>query len=149
MTSISRQLVEEPANFNSAALFELDATNSTPKIVLDHKKGKVVISGSSSPLAPSNFFGPVLDWFADYKKHGKKTLDVYIILDYFNTYTSKFLIQLNREARLLRQKGIKTKIHWFCDSEDSDMYEFGELMKNLNKGGVEFCFTNEEAVSAK
>jgi hypothetical protein len=149
MKNISRQLVEEPATINSAALFELDATSSTPKIVLDPRKGKVVISGSSSPLSPSNFFTPVLDWFGTYKNSDKKTLDVYIILDYFNTYTAKFLMQLNRESRLLRQKGYKTKIYWFCDSEDTDMYEFGELLKNLNKEGVEFCFTNEEFVTTK
>ncbi|WP_317897997.1 DUF1987 domain-containing protein [Aurantibacillus circumpalustris] len=123
--------------------FELAATANTPKIVLDPIDGKVIISGSSSPFSPTNFFTPILEWFDNHRKLGDKPLEIYIILDYFNTYTSKFLVQLCRKCDAMAKEGKGPKIFWYFDPEDTDMREFGEHLGGIYKKGFEYCIISD------
>lgn len=137
------EITESIKRFKPYSFCEVEQTENTPKVVLDPENNKIIISGSSSPLSLTNFFNPVLDWIQAYKIHGKGKLQVYIILDYFNTYTSKFLTRLNKECDNINQKSSKAKIYFYLDPEDDDMREFGEHMHRINKKGFEFCFINE------
>lgn len=137
------ELIAKVETFCPYTFYEIEQTENSPKIVLDPESNKVIISGSSSPLSLTNFFNPVLDWITCYKEHGKGKLKIYIILDYFNTYTSKFLTRLNKECDNINQKGLKAQVFFFLDPEDDDMREFGEHMQRINKKGFEFCFINE------
>jgi hypothetical protein len=141
------ELCETIENFNPLGFYELAAKENLPKIVLDPELNKIIIAGNSAPLSPTNFFNPVLDWIKAFKENNREELKVYIMLDYFNTYTSKFLMRLTKECQSLSQSGCATKIYWYCDVEDEDMTEFGENLHVIFKKGVELCYNNQELVA--
>jgi hypothetical protein len=141
------ELSELIEHFNPLGFYELQAKENMPKIVLDPELNKIIIAGNSSPLSPTNFFNPILEWVENFKKNGRSELKLYIMLNYFNTYTSKFLMRLAKECQTLSQSGCNTKIYWYCDVEDEDMTEFGENLQAIFKKGVELCFNHQEQVA--
>ena len=137
------EIIESIKNHKPFQYFELEATANTPKILLDPEQGRVVISGSSSPFSPTNFFTPVLEWFEHYRVSGKDHLQVFIMLDYFNTYTSKFLLYLIRKCDTMTKEKKHVKIYWYFDPEDSDMREFGEHLNGICKSAFEYCLITD------
>jgi len=138
-----QEIVHSVKNHKPFQYFELPATANTPKVVLDPKEGKIVIAGSSSPFSPTNFFGPILDWLENYRVLCEKPLHIYIMLDYFNTYTSKFLLRLSRVCDTMSIEGKEIKIFWYFDPEDTDMKDFGEHLSGIFNKGFEFCLMHD------
>lgn len=141
------ELDELIENSNPLGFYELSAKENLPKIVLDPELNKIIIAGNSAPLSPTNFFNPVLDWIENFKDSNREELKVYIILDYFNTYTSKFLMRLTKKCQSLSHGGCNAKIYWYCDVEDEEMVEFGENLQGIFKKGVELCYNIQELVA--
>jgi len=137
------EIVDSVKNHKPFQYFEMAATANTPKIVLDPEEGKLVICGSSSPFSPTNFFAPILEWFENYRALGKGPLQVFIMLDYFNTYTSKFLLRLCRQCDVVAKEGKDIKVYWYFDPEDNDMREFGEHLNGIYKKGFEYCLITD------
>lgn len=137
------EIVESVKNHKPFQYFELAATANTPKIVLDPAQGKIIIGGSSSPFSPTNFFTPILEWLESYKVLGKEPLKIFIMLDYFNTYTSKFLLRLCRQCDTMAKEGKQIRIYWYFDPEDTDMREFGEHLGGIYKKGFEYCLITD------
>lgn len=141
------ELKEALINTNPLQFYELNSGDCLPKVVLDPELNKIIIAGNSAPLAPTNFFNPIIDWITYFKQNNRKELKVYVMLDYFNTYTSKFLMRLTKECLLLSEAGCDTKIYWYFDEDDDDMREFGENLQVIFKRGVEFCYNSQELVA--
>ncbi|PBQ33778.1 hypothetical protein CNR22_18980 [Sphingobacteriaceae bacterium] len=137
------EIVEAVLSHRPFQYYELAATSNTPKIVLDPENGKVIISGSSSPFSPTNFFTPILEWLDGYASMGKKPLQIFIMLDYFNTYTSKFLVRLCRQCDTMAKDAKEVNIYWYFDPEDTDMREFGEHLAGIYKKGFSNCLISD------
>lgn len=115
-------------------ILNLEGTDDTPRILLDREKGVMEISGRSLPEDATQFYRPVLDWIQEYAMHPNPTTTFVFKLDYFNTASSKLLLDLLFALEDL--PGIKVEWHFLED--DEDMEEAGEEFSELVEIPFEF-----------
>ena len=107
----------------------IEGTSDTPTVVLDQQKGVFELSGRSLPEDAVGFYTPVMAWIKEYAKAPNATTPFRFKLDYFNTASSKLILDL---LHLL--KGISgLKIEWSCYEDDEDGLEAGkEFAEQVN-----------------
>lgn len=108
-------------------IINLEGTEDTPKILLDKGNGIFEISGRSLPEDSAEFYQPVLDWIETYKQdHNPETLFTFK-LEYFNTASSKLILDVLSALEDIDG----TTIHWYFHEDDEDMEEAGEEFSEL------------------
>jgi hypothetical protein len=105
----------------------LEGTEDTPKIILDQENNIFEISGRSLPEDSAEFYQPVLDWLEEYKKHRSPETKFMFKLEYFNTASSKLILDIL--SKLEEIDG--TTVEWFFHEDDEDMEEAGEEFAEL------------------
>jgi SiaC family regulatory phosphoprotein len=108
-------------------ILHLEGTEDTPKIILDKGNGIFEISGRSLPEDSAEFYKPVLEWIGNYSKQPNPTTDFSFKLEYFNTSSSKLILDLLSELEDI--KGMK--INWYYHEDDEDMEEAGKEFSEL------------------
>jgi hypothetical protein len=107
-------------------IINIAATEDTPKIILDHQQGLFEISGRSLPEDVVVFYAPVMQWLDDLVKNPINNMELSIKLEYFNTASSKLILDILLKLEEIFQNGTPLKIKWFYNASDSDMKEAGE-----------------------
>jgi hypothetical protein len=109
----------------------LNPTEDTPKIVLDPGSSVFEISGRSLPEDVTVFYQPVLDWLDGYASSPTTKLALDIKLEYFNTASSKLLLDILMKMENIKTSGADVSVKWYYDSNDEDMHEAGEEYSEL------------------
>jgi len=105
---------------------KIQGTEDTPKIILDAENEVMEISGRSLPEDVSSFYEPVLNWLADYSEKPNKKTIFNFKLTYFNTASSKLLLDILMKLEEMHENGHDVLIRWHYPEEDEDMAEAGE-----------------------
>ncbi len=113
--------------------FYLESTPKTPRLSFNNDNGIFEISGRSIPENSIEFYKPLLDWMDQYVKQATIDTTLIVKLEYFNTSSSKCLVEIFRKLEKLS----KVKIEWYYDEEDEDMQESGEDFKEIIKIPIE------------
>jgi SiaC family regulatory phosphoprotein len=103
----------------------VEGTEDTPKIVFDIENSNYEISGRSLPEDVLSFYTPVLEWFDSFAKSSKDSLKLNIKLEYFNTASSKILLDIFMKLEEVKDDGKHITIDWYYLKADIDMYEAG------------------------
>lgn len=113
-------------------VFCIQATEITPKVLLDKSKGVFVLQGKCLPEDAKKFFSPIVEWFDLYFEQPNNQTSFLIDFDYFNTASSKMLVIILSKLRDLHRDGKQVKVTWMfpqCDLELEDAgEEFSELL---------------------
>lgn len=109
----------------------LEGTGRTPAIIFDAAKGTLEISGRSIPENSLAFYKPLFDWIDDYVQSPRKETNIDFNLEYFNTSSSKCILDMLRKLERLAEDGHKANVKWFFDEGDEDMEESGNDFKSL------------------
>jgi hypothetical protein len=111
----------------------IEATRKTPGIFFDVSNGIFEISGRSIPENSYEFYKPVVDWLNDYISAplGKTVLKV--SLDYFNTSSSKALLDIFKKLEVIYKRNNDVLIEWYYEEDDEDMQESGEDYASIIK----------------
>ena len=104
----------------------LEATAKTPEVNFNSEASELTIKGRSIPENSIEFYKPLMDWISDYLKLSPTKTTLHIQLEYFNTSTSKCLLDLFKALEPLSKNGKELIINWYCDADDEDMMEAGE-----------------------
>lgn len=115
-------------------IFNLEGTEDTPRIILDKENGIMEISGRSLPEDSTEFYKPVLKWVGQYAQNPNDTTNFVFKLEYFNTASSKLLLDLLYALEDI--KGIK--VQWYFSEDDEDMEEAGQEFSELVEIPFEF-----------
>jgi hypothetical protein len=115
-------------------ILNLEGTEDTPKIILDKKNGIFEISGRSLPEDSAEFYRPVLEWIAEYAKGPNGSTEFVFKLEYFNTASSKLILDVL--SALEDIQGMK--IMWYYHEDDEDMEEAGQEFSELVEIPFEF-----------
>ncbi len=110
----------------------IEATADTPKIHFDPDKKIFEIAGLSLPEDALEFYKPVLEWLEKYAENPLPETVFDFKLEYFNTASSKQLIQILMFLEKLNQKS-KVKIRWHYKDIDEDMRDLGEEYSEIIK----------------
>lgn len=100
----------------------LEETQDTPKVVFNKANGVFELSGRSLPEDSIEFYGPVISWLKEYAKAPNDTTIFKFKLDYFNTASSKLILELLNTVQNI--KGVK--VEWYYFEDDEDILETGK-----------------------
>lgn len=112
-------------------------TEKTPSVSLS-TNGVLKIEGRSIPEDAAKFFKPLLDWT---KEFTAEEIRVDIKLEYFNTSSSKFILEM---LRLLENNDNNKNIlvNWFYEEGDLDVLESGQYFESII--GIPFKYIEYE-----
>jgi hypothetical protein len=101
----------------------LEGTAKTPTV--DFKvAGELLIKGRSIPENSIEFYKPLIDWIAAYSDNPKANTLVNIQLEYFNTSSSKCILDVFKKLESISDSSVSVK--WYYEEDDEDMLEAGE-----------------------
>lgn len=121
--------------------FKTQATDETPSVVLDPEQNVFEFCGKSLPENVTAFYGPVLTWLDEYGKSARQKTVVDFKLVYFNTASSKLILDILFKLENIHQAGTEILIRWHYDAEDEDMKEAGEEYGDLVEVPFELAAT--------
>ncbi|WP_256469208.1 DUF1987 domain-containing protein [Xiashengella succiniciproducens] len=108
-----------------------EGTPKTPYVKLDGEKGLIEIKGRSIPENSVEFYKPLIDWLDKYGNVPLEVTNVNIQLEYFNTSSSKCILDIFKKLELIYKKGSKVQINWYYEEDDEDMFEAGEDYQSI------------------
>lgn len=111
----------------------LEATEDTPRVVLNKEKMIFEISGRSLPEDAEKFYAPILKWMDDYIEEPCSYTDFTINLEYFNSSSVKQVLKILIKLENIVKKGEKVNIIWYYNQEDELMEIKGMEIKSILK----------------
>ncbi len=111
---------------DSMKLLSLEGSNITPDINFDAETGKLYLKGRSIPENALEFYQPVFEWLDEYLQSPNSKTVVYVQFDYFNTSSSKCILDVLKRVDKVDDAGYDVLIKWYYDENDEDMMEAGE-----------------------
>lgn len=103
----------------------LEGSAKTPSITFK-TEGKLELKGRSIPENAVEFYKPLNDWIDAYGHVVAPTTTVDVKLEYFNTSSSKCLLDLFKKLEAIQGKGTQVTVNWYFEEDDEDMEEAGE-----------------------
>ncbi|MDP4186682.1 MAG: DUF1987 domain-containing protein [Bacteroidota bacterium] len=107
-------------------IIKIAGTEDTPNVVLDAGNDIFEISGRSLPEDVTLFYDPILNWLDEYTKHPNPVTTFNFKLEYFNTASSKLLLDVLMKLEVMKQNGNEVLVKWHYPDDDEDMKEAGE-----------------------
>ena len=114
--------------------FKSEQTVKTPFIDFNPSSGIFELKGKSIPENSVIYYKPMFEWLDQYVQNPAPTTTLNIQLDYFNTSSSKCVVDLFKKLELISKNGKgQAIINWHYNEEDEDMMEAGEDYKSIIK----------------
>ncbi len=106
---------------------KIEPTKYTPEIFFEPEKHFLFIKGESYPENTVEFYAPMFEYVKKYLD-GPDALPLTVNVDliYFNSSSSKTLINLFDLLDNAAKQGRKVAINWIYEADDADNLEFGE-----------------------
>ncbi len=106
--------------------YSIEGTPKTPTINFDIEKGHLEIKGRSIPENSIEFYRPLVENLEKYSGGAKPSTNVVIALEYFNTSSSKCILDVFKKLENIHKNGSSVVINWHYEEDDEDMLEAGE-----------------------
>ena len=104
----------------------IEGSPKTPTIKFNPEEGKLLIQGRSIPENSIDFYKPLVDILEEYAGNVKPATRVDIVLEYFNTSSSKCILDVFKKLEKINEAGGGVAINWHYEEDDEDMLEAGE-----------------------
>lgn len=104
----------------------IESTPKTPSINFDFEKGFLEIKGRSIPENSIEFYKPIVESLEKYGSTPSSVTTVNIQLEYFNTSSSKCILDVFKKLESIHKNGNQLVINWYYEQDDEDMLEAGE-----------------------
>lgn len=108
-----------------------------PEVDFDPSSGQLNMGGKSYPSDVRVFYNPLIEWLTEYAASRPPKTEFHFRFEYFNTATSKIIVGLIDALKPLEDLGT-LQIYWHYPIDDPDMQEFGEVLEDICKVGVEY-----------
>lgn len=103
----------------------IKGTNETPNIIFDKVANRFEITGKSLPEDVKEFYNPVLRWLKAYADDPNPKTVVKFKMEYFNTASSKMILELFEVLDAMHSVGKEVEIEWHYMEDDEDMHDAG------------------------
>jgi hypothetical protein len=112
----------------------IQGSAKTPSIEFEPTTGTLEIKGRSIPENAIDFFKPLIDWLDEYAKDPNDLTQANIQLEYFNTSSSKCILDIFKKLEIInKMDGKEVVINWYYEEDDEDMLEAGEDYQSILK----------------
>ncbi|MCQ2251886.1 MAG: DUF1987 domain-containing protein [Bacteroidales bacterium] len=102
---------------------------NSPKVDFNPEAGVLTFEGKSLMEDSESFYLPLVDWIMKYAEEPHEGTVVDFKFDYFNTSTSKWLVTITKQLKVLYDKDQTTVVNWYWP--DDDILEYGEVITDL------------------
>ncbi|NLF41895.1 MAG: DUF1987 domain-containing protein [Bacteroidales bacterium] len=107
-------------------VIKIKGTDDTPNVILDAENNIIEFSGRSLPEDVVTFYAPVIQWIEEYSKSPNSKTNIIFRLEYFNTASSKILLDILLKFEDILNDGHEVVVSWHYQEDDEDMLEAGE-----------------------
>jgi len=114
-------------------VIKIEGTDDTPQVTLDASPENpfMEISGRSLPEDVVAFYDPILEWLDEYAENPLEKTILNIKLEYFNTASSKLLLDILLKLEDMHDAGQDVLVRWHFPDDDEDMEEAGEEYEDI------------------
>jgi SiaC family regulatory phosphoprotein len=109
----------------------LEQSDDSPLVVLDQEGNQFEISGKSLPEDVIDFYQPVISWLEKYRSNPNPKTIFNFKLIYFNTASSKLILDILMIFEEMVEEGNEVLIRWFSLKSDEDMQEAGKEYEEM------------------
>ena len=109
----------------------IEGTAKTPTITFNEASGVIDVKGRSIPENSIEFYKPLVDWLEAYSGEPLEKTTVNIQLEYFNTSSSKCILDVFKKLETIHKNGKEVIINWYYEEDDEDMLEAGEDYESI------------------
>jgi len=111
--------------------YHIEKTMNTPEVEFSAEKGYLRIEGRAIPEDPGEFFEAIIDYLTNYYDDSPKELTtIEIKLEYINSGSSKFMLEILRIIKQNYDKGKDCIVNWYYEEDDESIQELGEHYQN-------------------
>ena len=113
-------LIMEPLNISK--------TSRTPEVAFNPERNSYRLAGRSIPEDSVAFYRTIIKWLENFETsfHFSDEVTFEFELEYFNTSSSKCLLDVFKLINKIHKSGKDVSIKWVYDEEDEDLMETGE-----------------------
>jgi hypothetical protein len=104
----------------------LEGSPKTPTIEFNSGSGYLLIKGRSIPENSIEFYKPLIESLVAYQADFQSNTKVDIQLEYFNTSSSKCILDVFKRLEAINSGNSEVVINWYYEEDDEDMLEAGE-----------------------
>ncbi len=131
----------------------LEPTEYSPRVKFAPDEHCLEITGISRPEDVIGFYEPLLQRINQYLElldamdiEERKDIIVTLIfnLEYINSASSKYLLQVISLFKQLREKNVEVEVYWYYEDPDDQILEDGEDLSEVLKVPFRFIARNEE-----
>lgn len=109
----------------------IEPSVKTPRIIFDAIEGILEIEGRSIPENSTEFYKPIFEWLDLYIETPVSNTKFNFKLEYFNTSSSKCILDVLRKLEKLHKNGNAVVVNWYYEEDDEDMKEAGENYQRI------------------
>ena len=100
-----------------------EGSAKTP-VVEFSSNGELLLKGRSIPENSIEFYKPLIEWLESYSDSPNSTTVLSVQLEYFNTSSSKCILDVFKKLESV--SGSEITVKWHYEEDDEDMLEAGE-----------------------
>lgn len=116
----------------------IEPSVKTPGISADPEKGTVRIWGRSHPENTAQTYWPLIDWTDKYIRNPKDQTVISIELEYFNTSSSKVILNILKKFEAIPDARQCVTVRWHYEADEEDDLETGETLAQMTGLNFEF-----------
>ena len=105
---------------------KFEGSPKTPTIEFNSETGYLLIRGRSIPENSIEFYRPLIEALEAYNNSSQSNTKVDIQLEYFNTSSSKCILDVFKKLEAINSGSSEVVINWYYEEDDEDMLEAGE-----------------------
>ncbi len=109
----------------------IEGTPKTPTVHFDSVAGVFKLEGRSIPENSVEFYKPLVDWLDKYKERPLPKTTIEVKLEYFNTSSSKCILDVFKKLEFIHKAKNDVEIKWYYEEDDEDMLEAGEDYESI------------------
>ncbi len=104
----------------------IQKTFNTPEVQLITAEGNFTIEGRSIPEDPGVFFEKIIRHLNEYYSNPQDLTTFNIKLEYINSGSSKFLLEILRMVKREYDNGHNCLVNWYYEEDDESIQELGQ-----------------------
>jgi len=92
-----------------------------PGVLFNAENGICEITGESYMEEAYKFYLPLINWIKEFIINEKRTLELNFKLIYFNTSSSRLILDILDMLKKFRDEGYDVTVNWHFDPDDPDV----------------------------
>ncbi len=116
----------------------IEATKSTPEIILDEEKHHMMLKGRSLPENTRQFYDQVKAFLNTYAPPEGTDITLDVMFTYVSSSSLIALLSIIKQLKLNIDRGCTLKVDWYYEKYDDDLLSIGQDIQHLSD--VEFKY---------